>query len=134
MTIEERRTVLEKEMRRLNCLDAVKEYLENRINNAENDIQYLKTSNRVIGYETEQATNGNGDLLWKTAKYYWRGFTKEQLERDGTEEDLATMEPYYNAIEETYELTEDEISEYGKDEIMKNEIIIEIMKKAIEEL
>ena len=111
-TIEERKASIEKEYReqikKLETIGHMEDMVEEWITDLEDKIEDAHNKWVKVGQEEEQAVDENGELLWVTKDYYWRGTPTSKVPED--EKDTVT--PYYKAIYGNRRVEYSELSDY----------------------
>lgn len=116
-TVEERRANLEAEYKeKTRKLDAV-EFMEKRIGewieDLDSSIENAHTRWEKVGYEPEQGTTHDGELLWTTKKYFWKGVRTSEI----PEEEKETATPYYEPIYADVKVEDEKLSDREKAQI-----------------
>lgn len=112
-TVEERIEALrvkhEAEMHEMAILGIVEEEIKELLGDIDDKIKSQFTEFREVGEEPEQATNGDGELLFSHPNF-WR----PKPLADFSEEERSKVTPYHKRIFANVDITEADMSDYRK--------------------
>lgn len=106
-TIEQRKRELEAQMEALDALEVIEREINDLATSYKTQFERACTITEQDGYEPTQATNSDGELLWK---YEYRYYTQAELKEKGIED----AEPYYRAVYKEKKVRVDELDSWDK--------------------
>lgn len=131
-TVAQRREELEKQLEDLETLELIEEAITGYIERAERERGYYLSESYQDGYETEQARNSDGELLYEVTGE-WKHYTLAKLTERGLAIDSEGVKPYYKPIYKEREVKREDLNEYSRRRVEAWDRVITFLNRYLEE-
>ena len=132
-TVADRKAELEKALQGLQVLEYIEEEINEYKERAERNLKCYTHHDVEVGKEEAQATNYDGELLYKVEGERWGTYTEAQLKERELTPESESVTPYHKPVYESRKYTEEELSTWDKKRIEAYTRVLAFLDRYLEE-